>query len=118
MESLFDKLKRHEAQLRKQATYELLIKSTSGVQLIEELIDGEETLFGTNQKEFIKKVLRMAVLDTLLHASCCFRDTLNTDEDLRTHVSAWTDIVSELRNYMVTIDPQQTFEENNQNNWQ
>ena len=118
--NILDKLEELERQSRIAAAREIVERSTTGLETVEEMVDIHRhiTHFDEVQREFVKKLLRIVALDTVVHSAHFFKHTLNApDCSLEVHQSAWCDMTNTLRDFMISFDPHLSLEENYTNIW-
>lgn len=121
MKNILDEMEDMERESRIKSAYEFVKNTTGSIDTVFDILEShaKTTGFDEVQTEFIKKLMRTQALDTALTASYFFHHCLEKQSDASTaiHALAWERLSSQLREFMITFDPHQTFEENYENNW-
>lgn len=121
MRNTLDEMEEMERESRILSAYEFVKNTTGSLDTVFQILEShaKTTGFDKVQTDFIKKLMRTQALDTAIVASYFFRHCLEQQSDASTaiHAIAWENLSTQMRTFMLTFDPHQTFEENYENNW-
>lgn len=121
MRNILDEMEDMERESRISSAFEFVKNTTGSLDTVFDILEkhAKTTGFDKVQTEFIKKLMRTQALDTAIMAAYFFRHCLERQNDASTaiHALAWENLSTQMRTFMLTFDPHQTFDENYENNW-